>query len=139
MRVTEAAAASGSDAGVFTPAQFSNAVKKLESGKRKKAFGAGRSLMQDISDPAKQVLPSSLNNSGTTDRLMLTSLIGGGAGLAGLTPQALAAAGIIGAAYTKPGVAATKALLSARPKVAQPIGDVVTHSAVPVSTALTTD
>lgn len=139
MRVTEAAAATGSDAGVFTPAQFSNAVKKLESGKRKKAFGTGRSLMQDISDPAKQVLPSSLNNSGTADRLMLTSLIGGGAGLAGLTPQALAAAGVIGAAYTKPGVAATKALLASRPKAVQKLGDITTHAGVPVSTAITNE
>lgn len=139
MRVTEAAAATGSDAGVFTPAQFSNAVKKLESGKRKKAFGTGRSLMQDISDPAKQILPSSLNNSGTADRLMLTSLIGGGAGLAGLTPQALAAAGVIGAAYTKPGVAATKALLASRPKAVQKLGDITTHAGVPVSTAITNE
>lgn len=81
LRVERAAASVASADGRFTPQQLQSAVKALDPSKGKRAFAQGRALMQDISDPARQVLADVVPNSGTTDRALLAML--GMGGLAG--------------------------------------------------------
>lgn len=56
--------------GVFTPRGFNQAVKAVDSSRRKKSFAAGKAMGQDAAKRAMAVLPSRVPNSGTADRLL---------------------------------------------------------------------
>lgn len=138
-RVERAAASTGSESGVFTPAALHSAVKALDRSKDKGSFARGTALMQDMSSAGKAVLSPKVPNSGTADRLLLPGSLGLigplaasgagalplGYGLAAATPSAL---------YTRPGQATLAALLARRPELAGPLGQAVRSAGVPVLT-----
>lgn len=80
LRPERASVSLGAESGVFTPAQFQNAVKALDQSRNKLAFSKGNALMQDLSEPAKNVLGNSLPDSGTPFRHAIQALIAGAAG-----------------------------------------------------------
>jgi len=101
LRVEKASIKSGSQGGEFTPAQLNQAVKEMTPNKRQ--FAKGASMMQDLSDPAAQVLTGRLGESGTVPRGIIgMGLLGGGGAYANeqaggpnwLTNLALASAAI---------------------------------------------
>jgi hypothetical protein len=122
-RIQNASARTGNDNGVFTPAQLSAAVKATDRSKDKAAFARGNALMQDLSDPAREVLMNKVPNSGTADRLLAAGLTGGlGTGALTLSPW-LALPTVASAAYA-PGVQRLVAnALSTRPTAAQPLAE----------------
>jgi hypothetical protein len=120
IRMEGAASAQGATEGVFSPLQLSGAVRRADSSGRHGAYARGDALMQELSDAGRAVLPSTVPNSGSPERIMLAQLLsGGGAGMgaatagAGLLPAAIA--GTIGAgAYSGPGQRAIQAAMLGR-------------------------
>lgn len=126
-------AASGAKDGIFTPAQLQTATRVTDSSVRKKASARGGALMQDLATAGRDVLPSSVPDSGTFTRSAFNAFAGGAAGM--LEPNALAA-GIAGAAaYTRPGQAVLNALMTARPKGAQGIANALARLKGPAAIA----
>lgn len=68
-----AASSVASPGGVFTPAQFHNSVKAGDFSKDKRAFSEGGAFLQDLSGPAKSIMSSHYNDSGTAGRLALSA------------------------------------------------------------------
>lgn len=133
-RVQSAGAMQGASNGVFSGAQLSAAVKAGDKSVRDNAFARGNAFMQDLSDPAKNVLGASVPNSGTADRAMAA----GAAGAIMAKPQNLLnpfvwAAGAPALAYTKPGVSALNFLAKSRPASVQQLGGLL-RSATPAAT-----
>lgn len=87
-RVSKAASGIGAREGVFSAPQLSLAVGAGDTG-RKAAFARGEALMQDLSDAGTAVLPSTVPDSGTPLRSLLSlgGLTGGGMAV-GLDPAA---------------------------------------------------
>jgi hypothetical protein len=115
VRVQQAAGSAGATGGVFNPVQLAAAVRSTSPGLRKGQYAAGEALMQNLSDPAKEILSSALPESGTTPRALWTAL---GAGLAGGGGAVLGHPGLLGlpiplSAYTRWG---SKFLLGGYPK-----------------------
>ena len=141
-RMEGAAAAQGATEGVFTPAQLSGAVRRGDSTARHGGFARGDALMQDLSDAGRAVLPSTVPDSGTPERMMLAALLGGGAGMgastAGLGLAPSLAAGAIGAgAYSGPGQRAIQALLlGQRPAGVAAAGNALATTGGPLGVAL---
>lgn len=130
LRVQGAAAATGAEDGVFTPAQLARSVRALDPTSRKKAFAQGDALMQPLADAGKSVLGSHVPDSGTPYRLAVNG--GGlaiGGGLAAVNPgAAMALAGITAGtmgAYSKPGQAVLNSLLASRPKVSPQVAAIL--------------
>lgn len=122
VRIQEAAAARGGDAGTFTPTQFDRSIQRNARGKRSSEYLRGEALMQDYAD-AGMNLVDRLPNSGTFDRLAV------GAGAAGLgywvDPMTAAGLGAVGAAYA-PGIRkATVGAMAPRGPKAQALADKV--------------
>jgi hypothetical protein len=66
----------GSRAGTqdyFTPSQLAAAVKQADFSAGKNKTATGQALMQDLSDAGVSVLPSKVGNSGTAERMLLSS------------------------------------------------------------------
>jgi hypothetical protein len=78
VRLDKAAGMQGAAEGVFTPAQLSSAVKAADRSSRKRAFARGDALLQEISDPAKNVIGNVYPDSGTAGRLAAMLAAGGG-------------------------------------------------------------
>lgn len=114
-RLQRAASSVGADNGVFTPSQFSSAVRAADTTARKNAYGRGAAMMQDLSDAGRSVMNSQIPNSGTVDRAML----GAGALGSGLINPAIPA-GLLGAAIPYlPGVSkAVASAMARRPDIA---------------------
>lgn len=121
LRIQGAAATTGADGGVFSPAQFSASVRRLDPTLRKSAYAKGNAKMQELSDMAKEVLSDKVPNSGTPFR---TAVQGGGllavlGSTGAVSPEAALtiASGIGGlsAAYSKTGQTVLRALLAQRP------------------------
>lgn len=111
-RIRRAASSVGSKDGVFTPAQYANAVKASDKSAGKGAYARGQALQQDLSDPANQLLPGSVPDSGTPGRLMMALALGGHAALSPVTGTI----GALGAGlYTKAGQKLAAAALAKRP------------------------
>lgn len=111
--VEKAAGGQGAAEGVFSPNQLSAAVKGSDRSARDRNFAAGRATMQDLSDPAKAVMPSSVPDSGTPLRMAV-----GGAGLGGLSylsPYLAAPGAAVAGMYTPPGLALMRMLMARRP------------------------
>ena len=104
-------AASKAKGGNFSPAQLDTSVRIADRsvGKGNKAMGEAR--MQDLSDAAREVLPSTTGNSGTADRLFAAALMSGQIPLSMISPQALAVPSLLSLAYTKPGQRAAQAIM----------------------------
>lgn len=100
VRIEDAAARRGGDAGTFSPNNFDSSVQKSSGGVRSKAYLRGDAMMQDYADQGKN-LSDRMANSGSADRAMAATTVAGGA--AYLEPATLGILGAIGAAYA-PGV-----------------------------------
>lgn len=132
----------GNDGGVFTPSQFQNAVQATDSSAGKGAFASGNARMQDLSDAAKNVLPSKVPDSGTAARIWQgLGALSAGAGATHMVPgSAIPAAAALGtgvAAYTTPGQALLRTLLaSQRPDAIAAVGKGLKLSAPAMSAIL---
>lgn len=104
-RIRHAAQQIGAENGVFTPAQLQRSVQAGDNSAGNQAFSRGEALMQDLSEKAKNVLPSKVPDSGTALRSMIGMGAYGGVGAAA-GPHAAAAglaADLAGAAiYSRP-------------------------------------
>lgn len=110
-RLERAGSSVGAESGIFTPAQFLNAVKALDRSNDRTAFAQGNALMQDLADAGKNVLGNTVPDSGSPGRLA-AALQGGIVA----TNPALVIPGIAGAVpYLGPGRSLAAALLAARP------------------------
>lgn len=124
VRLRRAASSTGTDMGVFTPAQLAAAVKAADSSVGKGNTAIGEALMQDLSDAGKHVLPSKIPDSGTAGRGMLGAVVAGGVG-AFAHPAVPAAIALGAGAYTRPGQTALSALLAQRPEFARPLSELI--------------
>lgn len=130
LRAAASSIGAANNEGVFTAAQLQNAVKAGDKSVGKGAFATGNALMQDLSGAGQRVLGSKYPDSGTAGRGLLSLLAPGGiaAGLATAPASTLGTLGGIGLGslpYTQLGQRATAALLTARPQLAQPVGNLV--------------
>ncbi|MCU0501536.1 MAG: hypothetical protein MUC51_07175 [Anaerolineae bacterium] len=113
----------GAKEGIFTPAQFLNAVKKSDKSIRDRAFARGTARNQEIAQAADSVLSQRYPDSGTAGRAMLGGALGGGLGY--LNPAIPAAAGLGALAYTPIGQRATAAMMTQRPQSAKELGELL--------------
>jgi hypothetical protein len=132
VRLRSAASSVGAmnNEGVFTAAQLQSAVRNADKSVGKGATATGNALMQDLSGAGQRVLGSKYPDSGTVGRGLLSLLAPGSvaAGLATAPTSTLATLGGIGMGslpYTQLGQRAAAALLTARPQLAQPIGNAI--------------
>lgn len=143
IRMESAGGGQGAREGVFSGPQLSAAVRQADRTNRHNAFARGDALLQDLGDAASTVLPSTVPNSGTPERLMLAGLLNpagafAGAGAAGyLSPGAAAlGAGAYGA-YSGPGSRAIQAaILAQRPGSVQAVGRALARGGVGAGGAL---
>jgi hypothetical protein len=70
--------AQAKDAGVFTPAQLHRAVSAADTSKDNARTARGLGVLKDMSIAANEVLPQTVPDSGTPERLALMGLLGGG-------------------------------------------------------------
>lgn len=110
-RIRDAGQSLGTSArdGIFTPGDLNRAVRNGDSSAGNRQFARGEAMLQDLSDAATQVLPSTVPDSGTPFRSMLAvGGVGGGAttmtGGAALPVVAATGAGLFGGAgaYSRP-------------------------------------
>ena len=84
LRAEKAAQMQGAPNGIFTPAQFGNAVRSTDSSLRHGAVGRGEALMQDMSTAGRNVLGEKMPNSGSAERFIGAEAIMGAGTAAGL-------------------------------------------------------
>lgn len=77
VRVEGAAGNRMTSGGVFTPADLLTAIKRSDTSSRKAATATGRALGQDFAASAQRVLPQTIPNSGSPERLLWSGLLGG--------------------------------------------------------------
>lgn len=121
-----AAANSGAENGVFTPKQFSTAVRQGDKTLRKSAFAKGTARSQEISDAAMQMLEE---DAGAT---LAGRYAAGGAGLFGLAARPeIGIPALLGgrAMYSESGQKLMNALLRSRPEAMQQAGGMLTRGA----------
>jgi hypothetical protein len=121
-RVGDASQSAGTAArgGLFSAANLDRAVRAGDNTPGNVQYQTGEALLQDLTDPAMNVLPSTVPDSGTPLRSVFAA--GGGAALFGqlgwATPEQMIA-GMVGlglgtAAYSRPAQAAINALYRAK-------------------------
>jgi hypothetical protein len=118
-RVQRAAGSQGAQEGVFSPEQLRASVRALDRSKDKGRFAEGKALMQDLSDPARDVLGSKIPDSGTPARLANM-----GAGASALIEPSvpiglLAASGL----YSKPMTSLLQSAMTKRGAWAKPTAE----------------
>lgn len=118
IRMERAAAGQAATDGVFSPAQFSGAVRMSDPTARRGAYARGDALMQDLSDAGRAVMPRTVPDSGTPERAALIALLAGGPAMAtGASPASIAAGLAAAGVYSNPGRAMVQAaLLGRRPE-----------------------
>jgi len=120
-----AAANSGADSGVFTPKQFSTAVRQADKTRNKSAFAKGTAKSQQISDAGVQVLG---NQAGATlEGNIATRVVGG----YGMLTEPIIAAGLMTGVPTMYSAAGQKALdmvLRSRPDLMRQAGGMLTRA-----------
>jgi hypothetical protein len=132
--IRNASQSAGDKSNGFTPAQLAAAVRASDDTVGNGATATGTALMQDLSNPARQILPSQVADSGTPFRSALqvakNALIGGVGAMAtghgdlmASIGSALAIPTALGGAamtlpYTKLGQAAMQKILAERPEYA---------------------
>jgi hypothetical protein len=73
LSVVRKAASAANTQDYFTPAQLASAVKSADISAGKNKTATGQALMQDLSDAGVSVLPSKVPDSGTAERVFVTS------------------------------------------------------------------
>jgi len=118
-----AAANSGAPNGVFTPKQFSTAVRQADKTRNKSAFAKGKAKSQQISDAGIQVLGE---QSGATLEGNIATRVAGGYGM--LTEPMIAAGLVTGvpAMYSAAGQKALDIALRSRPELMRKTGGMLT-------------
>lgn len=96
-RIRQASQYTGTSArgGVFSPADLNRSVQSMDTSAGNRAFAQGDALLQDLTDPAMQVLPQQVPDSGTPFRSLMT--MGGLSGLGtqvGVPVETVALAGV---------------------------------------------
>lgn len=121
-----AAANSGAPSGVFTPKQFSIAVRQADKTRNKSAFAKGRAKSQQISDAGVQVLG---DQSKATLEGNIATRVAGGYGM--LTEPVIAAGLVTGVPtmYSPAGQKALDALLRSRPDLVKRAGGLMSQTA----------
>lgn len=140
LRAQKAASYVGNESGNFSPVQLQTAVKALDQTKNKRAFATGNALMQDLSEAGKNVLGSSVPDSGTPFRHAVEVGLGGLVGHTAL-PEPISAAALPAAAgiglaalpYTQTGQKLATLLLAKRPVAAQGIAQGIKNSIPAIS------
>lgn len=119
-----AAANSGAANGVFTPKQFSTAVRQADKTRNKSAFAKGTAKSQQISDAGIQVLG---DQSRATLEGNIATRVAGGYGM--LTEPVIAAGLVTGvpAMYSQSGQAVLDALLRSRPELVKQAGGMLSR------------
>jgi hypothetical protein len=119
-----AAANSGALNGVFTPKQFSTAVRQADKTRNKSAFAKGTAKSQQISDAGIRVLGE---QSGSTLEGNIATRVAGGYGM--LTEPVIAAGLVTGvpAMYSQSGQAVLDALLRSRPELVKQAGGMLSR------------
>jgi hypothetical protein len=121
-----AAANSGASNGVFTPKQYSTAVRQRDSSRNKTAFAAGQARGQDVSDAALEKLGEDATQYQTGRQIAQ----GFGLGAAATSmPTALASAVAVPVLYSPGGLRAMEVLLRSRPEVVKKVGKVLEERA----------
>ena len=120
--VDRAASSVASPEGIFTPSQLHSAVKAGDITKDKRAFSEGGAFLQDISGPAKSIMSSHYNDSGTAGRLALSAgaLASGFASPA--IPLSMMGASVLYAPWVQRQIVKS---LTSRPGYARPLSDLV--------------
>lgn len=137
VRLERAAGSTGASEGIFTPAQFSAAVKGADRSTRKRAFARGDALMQDLSDAGKSVLGNTYPDSGTAGRLAALLATGGVGFIEPVTAATVAGTAAVGSLpYTAIGQRLMANLLTKRPNLAPQVAAGV-RKALPASQAAT--
>jgi hypothetical protein len=131
--INVAAANSGAENGVFTPKQFSTAVRQQDQTRRKTSFAKGRAKGQEISDAAVQVLGDTARS--TLEGRIAASAVGG-FGLLSQPQVAIPAVGIIPPAYSPSGQAAIDMLLRQRPELLQRVGGMLSQQSAPIGSVI---
>ena len=131
--INVAAANSGADNGVFTPKQFSTAVRQQDQTRRKTSFAKGRAKGQEISDAAVQVLGDTARS--TLEGRIAASTVGG-LGLLSQPQVAIPAVGLIPPAYSPTGQAAIDMLLRQRPELLQRLGGMLSQQSAPLGSVI---
>lgn len=127
--INVAAANSGADNGVFTPKQFSTAVRQQDQTRRKTSFAKGRAKGQEISDAAVQVLGDTARS--TLEGRIAASTVGG-LGLLSQPQVAIPAIVSVPPAYSESGQAAIDMLLRQRPDLVKRMGGLLSQQAAPI-------
>ena len=131
--INVAAANSGAENGVFTPKQFSTAVRQQDQTRRKTSFAKGRAKGQEVSDAAVQVLGDTARS--TLEGRIAASAVGG-FGLLSQPQVAIPAVGIIPPAYSPSGQAAIDMLLRNRPELLQRVGGMLSQQSAPIGSVV---
>lgn len=115
-RVRNAGAQIGAKDGKFSGPQFASAVRAMDKSAFKGKYAQGKSLFQDFSDAGNNILPAQYPDSGTAGRIMMGSLLAGGAGTAALAAHPVVGATLAGLSglYTRPGQAMVRGLVNRR-------------------------
>jgi len=131
--INVAAANSGATNGVFTPKQFSTAVRQQDQTRRKTSFAKGRAKGQEVSDAAVQVLGDTARST-LEGRIAASTL--GGFGLLSQPQVAIPAVMAVPPAYSAGGQAAIDMLLRQRPELLQRMGGMLSQQSAPLGSVL---
>jgi hypothetical protein len=131
--INVAAANSGADNGVFTPKQFSTAVRQQDQTRRKTSFAKGRAKGQEISDAAVQVLGDTARS--TLEGRIAASTVGG-LGLLSQPQVGIPLALTVPPAYSQGGQAAIDMLLRQRPELLQRVGGMLSQQSAPIGSVI---
>lgn len=131
------AAANVAEGGVFTPAQFANAVRNADTSARGAAFARGRANMQELADAGLLAMGAAPGAAGALDRLAVGAL-GGAAATGGIPINEIITASLVGSGgYSRPVSSVLSAIAAGRrPAAVQAAGDVVARSGAPISVPL---
>lgn len=98
------AAAAKAKGGIFSPQQLRTAVTKRGYGTTQGKVARGEAAMQDLSDAASQVLPSTIPNSGTPERAASLAALGGPGSIGAFVDPTMGVASGLGLIGYAPGI-----------------------------------
>jgi hypothetical protein len=128
-----AAANSGAPSGVFTPKQFSTAVRQSDMTRRKSAFAKGKAKSQEISDAAVEVLGD--QSRATLEGRVAASTIGG-LGMFSQPQIGIPLVATVPTMYSPAGQRALDMLLRSRPELMKQAGGMLTGASPQVGAVL---